>query len=494
MAFTDNGAPSLASTLDPRLNLFFKTVRDLGSFDKITDEKSTENDGLYNLIDASWAVNKLDTMKILMNWRDCRGGKGDHSGFLVAIAYLWGIDPDWVDANMHIIPEYGSWLDLIKLWHVCPINQSSILAYIANKLQTDKQLLDNKMSGISLVAKWIPSENSKWDRYSKDRFCISLCRRLFNATSPTGNDLKHLRKDFLAPLREHLSIVETKMCQKQYNQIEYEKVPSVAMNKYKNAFYRNDNDRFSRYIESVCAGKTKINSSQVYPHDLVRQYLSGEQSEVNNVIEAQWKDIKTKVQASGAFDKSLCVVDVSGSMEGTPMEVAIALGLLSLNANNKNQVITFSAHPKLHTITDSSLYKQVKNIERMEWGYNTNFMAVMDVVIQMLEEGSDIERLYVFSDMQFDAAFPNSTSAHYEILKQRFAEKKLTMPTIVFWNLQGNTTDFPVTCNDKGVIMLSGYSPSLLSSILDDDEITPLSMMFKVIHGPRYDMVVAPTQ
>jgi len=97
MTCTENGAPAYASTLDPRLNLFFKTVRDLGDFE---NSDAACNSLLYELVKSSWEVDKLDTLKILMNWRDCRGGKGDYSGFLVAMAYLYKLDPSWVEATI----------------------------------------------------------------------------------------------------------------------------------------------------------------------------------------------------------------------------------------------------------------------------------------------------------------------------------------------------------------------------------------------------------
>jgi hypothetical protein len=532
MAFTENGAASLSTTLDARLNLFFKTVRDLGVFqdaipshvvrqlksapqqpgpkkvydywgysdsednDDLGTAVSQKNEKLYQLIDASWEVDKLDTLKILMNWRDCRGGKGDYSGFLVAMAYLWQKDPEWVEANIGVIPEYGCWLDLVKLWHISMEGKSQLMTTLVNRLETDLRLLQaGDTSGISLLAKWLPSENSKWDRFTKDRFCIALCKHLFALSykqKVSNTHLKEMRQEYLAPLRKHLSLVESKLCEKNYGDIEYEKVPSVAMHKYKKAFSRNDRERFSQYLAKVAAGKSKINSSQVYPHDLVRGYMNRSSYTEDPVVEAQWKEIKKKVVESGAFERSIAVVDVSGSMSGTPMEVAIALGLLGIGEGNSNRVITFSERPQLHTIPEGSLYTQVQNIMRMEWGANTNFEKVMDLVFGMVVGGAPIYRVYIYSDMQFDKAMSMGSVVHFERIKTMFEEAGFDLPQIVFWNLRGDTGDFPVTCNESGVVMLAGYSPSLLSSIIDKDDITPLNMMFKIIRGPRYNAVVSP--
>lgn len=443
-----------------------------------TETNPTANDYLYKIVKNSWEVDKLDTLKILVNWRDCRGGKGDYTGFIVAIAYLYQLDPEWINVNLSVIPEYGRWLDLIQLWHICEEGKDQIMNTIIKQLN-----IDQTTEKVSQLAKWIPSENGLWDRFTKDRFCIAMCKTMFNVTIVEREHLKKLRKEYIVPLRAKLSLIETKMCENKFQDIDYEHVPSVAMNKLNKAFMRNDKTRFEEYLTKVGKGKAKINSAQVYPHDLVHKYMIYGHEDL--VIEAQWKEIKKK---TCAFKHSISVVDVSSSMQGTPMEVAIALGLLGL-CNNK--VITFSANPKLHDIPDGSLLSQVTNIKNMDWGGNTNFELVMNLVLDLVISGTKINQVFVFSDMQFDKAMVNGDATHYNIIKLKFKEQGVQMPSIVFWNLRGDTNDFSVTCDENGVVMLSGYSPSLLN-IMEMEEITPLSMMLKIIRGPRYDAVKAP--
>lgn len=493
LEFTENGAVSLKSTLDPRLNLFFKTVRDLGSF---TDDSS--NKSLYDMVDKSFQVSPLDTVKILMNWRDCRGGKGDHRGFLVAFAYLSKIHPEWFYSNLHLLSEYGSYLDYVKLWHLVEDSRAKteIMDLIVETLKQDMKALEadtNSTSKVSLVAKWIPSEKYKWDRYNDHKFVYELCRKFFRIQRVDNNHLKMLRKQVIVPLREHIKIVESKMCAEKYHEIDYEAVPSVAMNKYKKAFKRNDAERFDEYMSSVLRGEKKINSSQVYPHDLVRQYLNNVVREADSVIEAQWAEIKKKAQESKAFDKSIVVCDVSGSMDGTPMEVAIALGLLGLY---DNKLITFSEQPSLYHVPNGSLYEQVKLLKEMPWGYNTNFSRVMDLVIGLSARKPEdaIKRIFIFSDMQFDVAvgLPNSSNTHFETFTQRFKDAGVEMPQIVFWNLRGDTKDFPVKYDERGVVMMSGYSPALLNGLLEGKQVTPIDVMMNIINNSRYNMVQCP--
>ena len=511
-ATTANGAPSHATTMDARLDLFVKTVRDI--------DEST----LKDLVDKSWAVDPLDTLKILFNWRDCRGGKGDYRGFIVAMAYVSENQADWFKANFRIIPEFGSWLDLVKLWHLVQDKAicDQVMQYMAMQLQFDfENMLDadnkeqeadereekNTMLPIakrnkpSLLAKWLPSENSKWDRFSKDpkkRFVIHLCRALFSDKSHLQPSvIKTYRSLYLSPLRAHLKLVETKMCTKSYDEVNYETVPSVAMKKYRKAFLRNDPKAFAEYLEQVKTGAKKINASQVYPHDLVRHYLTNTYIEVDNVIEEQWKALKKATDDCKAFEDAICVCDVSGSMEGTPMQVAIALGLLGLYRGK--HVITFSELPQLVQIDQfQTLKDQVNKMKLMDWGGSTNLEKTLDLVLQLCisakqHEQNQIKRIYIFSDMQFDQAvgLEHTQSTHFQIAKEKFEAAGEAIPQIVFWNLNGQTKDFPITTNDRGVVIMSGYSPALLKAIVTGGNLSPLDMMLSVIRAPRYDSIVS---
>ena len=58
-------------------------------------------------------------------------------------------------------------------------------------------------------------------------------------------------RQILTALRAYLDIVEVHMSAKEWSKIEYSKVPSRAMLKYRKAFERADSGRFSAYMEDV---------------------------------------------------------------------------------------------------------------------------------------------------------------------------------------------------------------------------------------------------
>jgi hypothetical protein len=524
MTTTENGAVSLATTNDDRVNLFFKAVR----FTKVTKNNWNEEDNdsdcdsdlichetnyenIFNLIINSWKSYPLDTLKILYNWRDCRGGKGDRHDFLNCLAFLYSKYPEWIIQNLKILPEYGRFLDLIELYHMIDdsVIEQEILNIFVSQIDEDIQNLE-KGQCISLAAKWIPRENGRWDKgrknNNKKRFYMNFCKEYKNKKGVKSIDLKYIRQEILGPLKKHLKLVETLIAEKRYNEINYETVPSIAMKNYRKLFEKYDSDRFYKYLSSVQKGEKKINSSQLYPHDIINSYST--EKKVDIVLEEQWKNIKNKVNETKAFHNSLCVVDVSGSMDGTPMDVAIALGLLSTNETNNHSVITFHSEPEFIQISDSNLFTQIKNIKKIDWGMNTNIERVFDLVFGMSIEGKVIEKIFIFSDMQFDAATTIHTNngrrskikvetydtTHHEKLKQKFQKAGLTLPTIIYWNLRADTNDFPVKCNENGVVLMSGYSPSLLTNIINGEDINPLNVVLSIINNERYNLIQEPLQ
>ena len=231
------------------------------------------------------------------------------------------------------------------------------------------------------------------------------------------NKNEYFRKNYLTPLRNKIDIVETKMCKTDWKNINYENVPSIATKKYKNAFMKNDEERYMHYLNNVSKGIQKINVTGILPHELVNYYLEDENRELDLTIENQWKTILDDMKKGELFNDLIAVVDVSGSMFSAsngsiPAQVAIALGLLICNCctgSRKNTVITFHSTPSFHKVTGTTLKEQVDSIRSADWGYNTNFEKIADLIIDYgkdnkLENNEMPKKLVVLSDMQFDEA------------------------------------------------------------------------------------------
>ena len=494
MIVTENGAPSLDTTGNARVNLFFKSTQDL-----------YKNPNFINWINESWKESPLDTMKIIFQGRDCRGGKGDRKTFIKAMKYLSFKQPLWVKTNMDIIPIFGRYKDWIEILN--DNTQNQIILLICTKLKED---LANMYEGkpVSLLAKWIPSEKRKLNKNNIITNLITIELYGTNEKEP----YKKIRKEYLTPLRHYINIVENYICSNKWSEINYSIIPSCAMNRLKHAFMRHTPERFSDWLKSVKEGKAKINAKQLYPHELVKQYINN--NNYDEVIELQWQQIVENTAKLGTFENSIVLSDVSDSMQGLPMEVSIALGILISSLTTepfKNTIISFNTNPTIHNIPDSnaSLYDKVQSMKSIPWGGSTDLYKVFELILnRAIEYDCEPEdmpkRLYILSDMQFDAAVVKEINFNednvstnqqtmFDSINELYAKTKYKRPDIIFWNLRSDTTnDFPVASLENGVATISGFSPNILKNILNDNDISPYSIMRTIIDDERYSIIKKP--
>ena len=100
------------------------------------------------------------------------------------------------------------------------------------------------------------------------------------------------------------------------------------------------------------------------------------------------------------------------------------------------------------------------------------------------------KRLIIISDMQFDTACGHNIFTNLEVMQAKFRKAGYTMPTVVFWNVRGDSYGVasPASQSDRGVIMLSGFSKSMVTLLLEGGDMpTPYDIMLKAIGNERYD-------
>ncbi|KAF7149931.1 hypothetical protein RHSIM_Rhsim02G0036800 [Rhododendron simsii] len=393
----------------------------------------------------------------------------------------------------------------------------------AELLRSDMEFYSaRELYKISLAAKWCPSLDSSYDKATL--MCESVARKLFPREEYTEyRDIEEthyayrvrdrLRKDVLVPLRKALELPEVYICAKKWNNLPYNRVPSVAMKLYKKFFYKHDKERFEEYLEKVKSGKSTIAAGALLPHEIIKS-LDDETGP--EVAELQWKRMVDDMAKKGKLTNCMAICDVSGSMLGIPMEVSVALGLLISELSEKpwrGKLITFSENPQLHTIKGDSLRSKTEFIRRMEWGMNTDFQKVFDRILEVavqgkLREDEMIKTVFVFSDMEFDQASKSSRYSYrscygrgsanttnnwetdYMVIERKYKEKGYEkVPQIVFWNLR-NSVATPVPSKQEGVALVSGFSKNLVTLFLEGGILSPEAVMLQAISGEEYQKLV----
>ena len=510
--YTENGAVAYKSSLNKCLDMFatFGSVRHITENDK---ERYSEM-----FVDAL-AEDAVMAMKVIFYIRDVRGGQGARAIFRLCMETLLSVDENMLKAVIGLIPEYGRWDDLFGLikFRNTKVN-GVILEYVAKTLATDIE-----SNTPSLLAKWMPSETAS-NREQK-KLAAYFANRLFK-----GN--KRAYRTVLSTLRKRIKVVESSMSAKKWD-IDFSAVPSKASLIYQNAFYKHNPEGYEKYLRDVAAGKAKINAATLFPVDIVKKveelpYNSTKRETF--VLDAMWNALPNYLE--GKDETGLCVVDVSGSMSGTPMQVAVSLGLYCAERAKgpyHNKFITFSARPDLVEVRGENIVEKVRNMKRANWDMNTDIEAVFDLILDTavrnrLPQSELPSKLYIISDMQFDQARseysgywynrrrkPNpNESTFMSIIKRKFAAAGYEMPLLVYWNVsEGKTGIFQETVGGEQCCMVSGFSPSLFKAVIEgtsfEEEIiitetgekkvvtvqklNPLDMMVKTLSNPRYDPV-----
>lgn len=483
----------------------------LDFFTRIT--RNAEFKDYIDVFTKAWMEDATLATRILMNMRDVRGGKGEKLIPVVIMVYLKNtIDPSIYESILHRMLDYGYWKDLLKIIEIdCRakieskkrynvISSSTEVKLFAEQLKKDYELLKTtetnpnaKKVAISLCGKWAPSEKSHYDHHPM--------YTAINIRNHMGLNPKQYR-NMLTELRNHIGVLETLMSTHRFDEIDFSKIPSVAMMKMKNAFTRDCNaegvesedrkklhESYSQYLRKLAEGKTKVNIKGIQPHELVSTYFSC-QTNVDFLVEEQWKALKKRTLELGAFRDVTAIVDVSSSMHGQPMEVAIALGILVAECTKgpfHGKVITFHDNPSWHHLTGSNLLEQVNCMKNAPWGGSTNLRATFDMILKEavdaeLTQDEMVKTLFLFTDMQFNSCDHGSWESTFEYAKRNFESVGYKLPRIVCWNLRTSTSkSIPVTKNENGYAMLSGFSAELLKCILTAQEFTPYSMMIHVL-------------
>ncbi len=395
----------------------------------------------------------------------------------------------------------------------------------------DTDRAERRHISISLATKYAPRENGQFHQNNKEYFNQLLDFIIPHHINNRTKQKKEYRK-IISKCCQFLDITETKMCNKSFSSIDYTHVPSICMKKYTKAFlneklkgkidhnnietgnrYPNDIDRVEsrkHLIDTLVNNDKGIHGGQLYPHEIVSKYLNHTVTSSSSyaedlVIQSQWNSMKSEVltrieqkllqlnettvsnvQCNNFLNKLIPLVDVSGSMSGIPMEVAIALGILISEINHpafRNRLLTFTSDPSWVDLSQAlTLKDKVKITKRSPWGMSTNIEKAFQLIEEVIRynnlQQNDIPDLIIFSDMQFDEANEgNHDMTQIERIKQRFYDLGMSLhgipfpsPKIIFWNLRGDTYGYPATMSTENVQMLSGYSPSLFHALVDGDD------------------------
>lgn len=469
--FTENGAMVYSTTENDLLDLFSQ----IGSL------RSRSESEIESKFSRAFRENSLLATKMMFYAGNIRGGLGERRTFRICLKWLANNYPKTVIDNIDLIPLFNRYDSLFAL--VGTRCEDYMWKYIAKILVLD---VDNFKKGkpFSLLAKWMPSENAS-SKETKE-----LATKARRALGLSSRDYRKL----LSHLRKGLSIVETSMSAKEWDKISYKIVPSYAMLRYRNAFNKHDYERFQSYLDNVKKGKVKINSSILYPYDLVHKYMYAYNYKEDSVVEEQWKALPNYIEGENNI---LIMADVSGSMYGRPLETSIGLATYFAQRNRgaySGVYMTFTDKPHFVSIgKNDSLRDAVIKVQNTDIGYNTNleaaFRYILDFAIRNRVAPHEMpSALVVISDMEIDRYLRTHNFDFLQMMEKMFNSYGYNLPKIILWNVEVRNDTF--LTQDKNVIKVSGQSTSVFKSLINRlNGITDYEMMLRTLNDKMYDCV-----
>lgn len=485
VSVTENGAVGYKTTGSALTDINYKVS-------SLRNETEKE---IIRLFDETYNENREYALKWLFFVRDVREGLGERRLFRICFRRLAELDSDLFIKNLVNISEYGRYDDMVSMLGINDEIDNVIIGMIKEQLEQDKS---NMLQGkpISLLAKWLPSENAS------SRNTKALAKKVRQLLKLSSKNYRLM----LSELRRYLNVVEVDMCSNQWENIDYEKVPSLANLRYRNAFMEHDRLRRINFLESLSEGKNKINMSVTTPVDVVSRYGSWYIGDYDETLELAWKNLKNI-----NIKDTMVVADGSGSMtisvggRTTALDVANALAIYTSEHNDgvyRNKYITFSNSPQFVEFGDEDSLEEKLRIARQHNEIaNTNIEAVFDLILYIavqnnIPKDEMIKNILIISDMEFDSAqrsWSNNvrvlSQSLFNIIKQRYVDAGYDLPKLVFWNVNSRTKTIPLVENELGVTLVSGFSQNVLKMVMSS-KYNPYEVLIETITSERYDKVI----
>ena len=452
----------------------------------------SEND-IILMFRKAYEENPTYALRCLFYLRDVRGGgQGERRFFRICMKDLAKNNTEAAKRNLQHIPTFGRWDDLYVFVDT-PL-ENDAFAFIKKQLA-----LDILCKIPSLLAKWLKSENTS----SKES------RRLGGKTRVAlGLNHKGYRK-MLSTLRERINIVERLMSEGKWDKIQYDKIPSKAGLIYKNAFAKHDYDRYKAFSESKT---TKVNAATLNPVDIAGQifqygnWYGKSASDIERVMwQKYWNNLKDYY--NGREERGIAVVDVSGSMSGTPMNAAVSMGAYIAERGKgpfANHFITFSSHPELVKFDGIDIYDKFQRARNANWGGSTNIEATFDLLLKTALDNNCTqeeipETVYVFSDMEFNHCVSKNKSRYswggsitldeaetlFDTMRKKWNSYGYKMPRLIFWNLDARQNNIPAI--GDSISYVSGFSMAALEGVLSGKD--GIDMMMEILNKERYSII-----
>lgn len=436
--YTENGATQLRTTGKACLDLF----AEVGSARNMA---LSSPDVLQAMFLEAWKSDPTTAFCIALWARSVRLGAGERAVSRVLLKAAHQLAPQALRAHLDLFAELGSYKDYVWVADEFPELRDDVVAIFADGVMNDNHL----------ACKWLPRRSKL---YAEVRARTGLTNREFRQRVARAS-----------------TTVEQLLCARRMEDVQYDKLPSQAFNRYKRLFAREDGERLKQVIT-----QKKLNAGALYPHEVFAAWFKGQcramsEDMLSTIIDAQWRSLPNMMPEGASF---LPVLDTSGSMTWgrsiNPRDVAYPLALYCaerLSGPFRNRIVTFSSRAQFIELPENATTLQrMKHLDSYDIVENTNIVSVFELLLARAKSAKCPAEamprcVLLLSDMQFDSG------AYYDItlmdeLRVRYKYAGYEFPAIVYWNLDATNTGVAASALDN-CALVSGFSPRLLKAVFD---------------------------
>lgn len=503
---TENGALSHSSSGSILLDQFSK----IPTYVNMNRTQDTVEADMAQI----WDENPELAMRMLFYWRmitrknkslykdfESQKGQGVRKEVFQRLLWVAKNHPETFCKNIHLIPEVGSWKDLITLWEMDTkdvIRIESILALIAVSIAGSDEEIPAYVFHIENIKKYLPTLRSKSKLKTPH---LKKMREFADAFMDFfGMDEREYR-EFKSSGISHK--FQRDICQKKFDELNFATIGgrvinNLVKNNSKGVSFMKKWNLENRYMEWL--NKQDSINFVGYPYELSKRVNSNMSVIEEFTINKQFEKLLSNAKADNGSIKGnvWCALDTSGSMTReiakgiTAYDICISLGIYFSTLNEgafQNQVIMFDDVSSSIKLSGSFCDKK-RQIEKAStaWG-STNFQSVIDEIVRIRKSNPNIpvsdypETLLVVSDMQFNSLEDNDVDTNYEEAMAKLEAVGLPRINIIWWHVNGNSKDQPVLKDTKGTILIGGFDGAIISTLLGGNksskvkDITPMEAM-----------------
>ena len=522
--------------------------------------------------DATQDAKEMKDMvfRMIAQTRDVISGKGEYK-LAYMMLYNWAkydmkgavrLITYFVSSDKKLKEPYGSWKDAKYFAEYCYNRNENfsyklyqyIIGMINIQLICDNTLIDtqpnhardpnNSNAHISLCAKWVPRENKAYgwmyEQLALDYYTRSTEKTIV-WTDRSENYAKMIYRRILTKLNKHLDTVQIKMCDKNWQNINFDHITSITLNKMQyalsfkdkaanpitNEYDNQDRIQCAQNFSKWCASKTNIPGKHILGKHILGKPIPGKHipmydfvktayqleahydEELVDLLNKQWEN--NGHQNNKQLEYMIPIIDTSECMtqdNNRPLYTALGLGIRIAEQSKLGKRCMTLSHTASWVNLEhaNTFYDSVMAIKSTSSSIRANISESMELILQHIKEtkmtNQEVSQLtlVVLSNMQFDRAksiipIDVEIENQYEKVGIEISGVPYKPPRIIFWNLM-ETDGFPTVSFRTGVAMISGYSPQLINTFMKIGNksfatYNPYNILKGILNRPRYKFLHA---